>query len=648
MVGKSSISSGSHAIVGDSNNPKGFSSESFGSWSSYWATRNPSNLVANVISESEINVTWADASASADGLKIYLSTNGGVTYTYKSTIAFGVGSAALTGLTELQLYTIKLVAYKGTHESVGVTTTATPEKWYLADGVTSSNAVGVYKPAGAGSLNASYSNIANPGTNDAIPEVAPTFDDTTGWIFGGTNYLSTGLIPTNDQTWSMIIKYSHFSDSAGQKFLAGLYHDADRCFGISLLPNQISMYNGGGGAGSVFNITIPSSGVLCISGKNTYLDGIALGGQAVVGTGNYTYDIIIGADHYASILQFFTGRIQSIAIYNCTLTESQVGMITARMNNSYITYKVHYDSQSILKQNYVNNAFGAFVCFNMPSFFDHTKEVADSNLSVDSFAPSDMDIDDWLDSAVLAGMKYAVLTVKHHDGFKLWVTASKVGANIPYCISGTTWYSVTNIDILSSFASKCRLKGLKVGVYYSILDNTWAVQSSKTYATDTPGYITMLTTELTEILSNYGVIDSLWFDGWAWSIGYEYIYYKMIYDLVKSIQPNCIIVENSHRFPTTTSQILTFEAPTADGNIPLGNTELAEECNTIRTAYTGDSWFYHSDLGQTVNDFKSKSTINTEKNNVIARMGAFLLAITPDTTGHLPSAQKALLESLNI
>ena len=92
------------------------------SWSSYWLTREPSNLVATVVSSTGINLTWDDAAEASDGLKIYLSTDGGVTYTYNSTIAYGVEAKSLTGLTNGTEYYIKLVAYKGVNESNAVIT----------------------------------------------------------------------------------------------------------------------------------------------------------------------------------------------------------------------------------------------------------------------------------------------------------------------------------------------------------------------------------------------------------------------------------------------------------------------------------------------------------------------------------------------
>jgi hypothetical protein len=72
--------------------------------------------------------------------------------------------------------------------------------WWLAGGVAAANAIAVYQPKGAADLAASYVNLANPGTYDAAPGTAPTFDAATGWTFNGsTQYLTTGV--TNGAAW---------------------------------------------------------------------------------------------------------------------------------------------------------------------------------------------------------------------------------------------------------------------------------------------------------------------------------------------------------------------------------------------------------------------------------------------------------------
>ncbi len=88
-------------------------------WNSYWLTRKPSNPVLTVLSNSSIKVDWTDAAEAADGLKIYFND------VLKDTVAFGVGTSTITGLTGDTLYSVDIVAYRGTNESDPITATAT-------------------------------------------------------------------------------------------------------------------------------------------------------------------------------------------------------------------------------------------------------------------------------------------------------------------------------------------------------------------------------------------------------------------------------------------------------------------------------------------------------------------------------------------
>jgi hypothetical protein len=89
-------------------------------WGAYWATREPSALVLTVVSDVRIDATWTDsAETGADGYKVYISTDN-ATWTLNDTVAVGVQASSITGLTQATIYYVKVVAYKGTNESTGV------------------------------------------------------------------------------------------------------------------------------------------------------------------------------------------------------------------------------------------------------------------------------------------------------------------------------------------------------------------------------------------------------------------------------------------------------------------------------------------------------------------------------------------------
>jgi hypothetical protein len=86
--------------------------------------------------------------------------------------------------------------------------------------------VAAYQPIGAADLAASYVNLFNPGTNNAAPGTAPTWDVTDGWIFGGTNYLNTGIVPAD--SYSVFVR---FTNGGVDKFLiSSLKSSAPTCY----------------------------------------------------------------------------------------------------------------------------------------------------------------------------------------------------------------------------------------------------------------------------------------------------------------------------------------------------------------------------------------------------------------------------------
>ena len=137
-------------------------------------------------------------------------------------------------------------------------------------------------------------------------------------------------------------------------------------------------------------------------------------------------------------------------------------------------------------------------------------------------------------------MTYGCLTTKHHSGFCIWDTK-------------TTDYNVMNSplhrDVVREYTDAFREQGLKVCLYYSILDTHHRLR---------PGFITrrhieMIKAQLTELLTHYGEITALIIDGWdaPWSrISYDDVPFEEIYALVKTLQPNCLLMDlNSAKYP---------------------------------------------------------------------------------------------------
>ncbi|WP_222930239.1 alpha-L-fucosidase [Larkinella punicea] len=190
------------------------------------------------------------------------------------------------------------------------------------------------------------------------------------------------------------------------------------------------------------------------------------------------------------------------------------------------------------QQDFVDLRFGMFIHFNIPTFMED--DWADPEASPTLFNPTKLDCSQWAKAAKSAKMSYGALTTKHHSGFCIWDTK-------------TTNYNVMNSplkrDVVKEYAEAFRANGLKVMLYYSILDTHHKLR---------PGFITkkhvaMVKAQLTELLTNYGEISALIIDGWdaPWSrISYDDIPFEEVYRHIKSIQPNCLVMDlNAAKYP---------------------------------------------------------------------------------------------------
>jgi alpha-L-fucosidase len=152
-----------------------------------------------------------------------------------------------------------------------------------------------------------------------------------------------------------------------------------------------------------------------------------------------------------------------------------------------------------LQQGFVDLRFGMFIHFNIPTFMN--QDWADPEASPAIFNPTKLDCDQWAKAAKSANMTYGCLTTKHHSGFSIWDTK-------------TTDYNVMNSpykkDVVREYVNAFRANGLKVMLYYSILDTHHKLRPGHI----TPQHIAMVKAQLTELLTNYGEIAALIIDGW--------------------------------------------------------------------------------------------------------------------------------------
>ena len=152
------------------------------------------------------------------------------------------------------------------------------------------------------------------------------------------------------------------------------------------------------------------------------------------------------------------------------------------------------------------------------------------------FDPPQSRIGRWLELAATAGMKYAVLTAKHHDGFCLFESkASEFTA------------AATGRDLIAEYVEACRKHGIRVGIYYSLAD--WSKPAYFSGPKHDPegfgAFIDYTHQQVHELCANYGQIDLLWFDG-GWPYGAEQWRSEELDDAIRALQPKVLINDRLH------------------------------------------------------------------------------------------------------
>lgn len=184
-----------------------------------------------------------------------------------------------------------------------------------------------------------------------------------------------------------------------------------------------------------------------------------------------------------------------------------------------------------------------FVHFNMNTFSDREWGFGDEK--PEQFNPTALDARQWARIAKEAGMKGLIITAKHHDGFVLWPSKYT-----EHSVKNSPWRGGKG-DLIKEFVDACREYGLKVGIYYSPWDRNHPDYGK-------PEYITYMRNQLTELLTNYGEIFEVWFDGanggTGWYGGaneerkvdkFSYYDWPTTHELVRKLQPGAMMFSDA-------------------------------------------------------------------------------------------------------
>lgn len=199
--------------------------------------------------------------------------------------------------------------------------------WWNNNGAIS-GCICAYAAKGAADLASSYINLANPGTYNASPGVAPIFSGADGWTFNGsTQYLTTGITPSNNQAWSIIARFSDVPATATNRCLIGSAGPGAAAPYFGLIPrwsdgNAYYLNSG------FLSKTPKANGVMAFAGNVAYHNGSAESGTITTVAGT-PYTLFIAARNEGGMAAaFLSGKIQALAIYSTTLTAGEVATIT--------------------------------------------------------------------------------------------------------------------------------------------------------------------------------------------------------------------------------------------------------------------------------------------------------------------------------
>jgi len=236
-----------------------------------------------------------------------------------------------------------------------------------------------------------------------------------------------------------------------------------------------------------------------------------------------------------------------------------------------------------LQNEHVNLRFGMFICLNINTYYHGW---GNNRVDPKIFNPKDLDCFQWARAAKSAGMKYGLLTTKHHDGFSLWPTQQiPPNGKEPYTIAQS---SIPNRDIVREYVDAFRAEGLLPGLYFSMWDvaNGIGGPYNETDSIDWNKVKPFILGQIKELLGGkYGEIPIFVIDGYMWKMGHKQIPFQEIRGLVKSLQPNCLIVDHNGGTPWAID-VVYFEEPLKIV-APEGNTIAGCQGSTI-----SKDWFW--------------------------------------------------------
>lgn len=304
------------------------------------------------------------------------------------------------------------------------------------------------------------------------------------------------------------------------------------------------------------------------------------------------------------------------------------------------------------RQKFADCKFGIFLHWGIYSMFgqgewfmndagiDH-REYAKA---ASGFYPSRFDANEWITTFKDAGAKYICFTTRHHDSFSMFKTKYS-----NYNIVDATPFKR---DIVKELADACQKQDMRLHLYYSHLDWTredYYPLGSTGHRTGRQShgnwnsYYKFMNNQLTELLTNYGPIGAIWFDGmWDQPTGFDWRLSEQ-YELIHKLQPACLIGNNHHKYPNPGEDFQMFERDLPGENSAgfskdskIGNLPL-ETCQTMN-----GMWGYRV----TDQNYKSVKDLVRLLVSTAGKGANLLINIGPQPNGEIPLLAKERLKGI--
>ena len=222
------------------------------------------------------------------------------------------------------------------------------------------------------------------------------------------------------------------------------------------------------------------------------------------------------------------------------------------------------------RKDFADAKFGIFLHWGLYSMFGQGEwYMTNENINCHEYAkvaqafyPHNFNAHQWITAIKKSGARYITFTTRHHEGFSMWDTKQS-----DYNIMHTPYGK----DIVKQLVDECHRQQIGIHLYYSHLDwtrddypigRTGRGTGRTAGKANWPAYYSFMNKQLTELLSNYGKINAIWFDGW-WDHDQDSIPFNWElpeqYALIHRLQPACLIGNNHHQHPFEGEDIQIFE-----------------------------------------------------------------------------------------